>query len=192
MLSADDLGNFARILWVTLHFGGRQFPWCCGKAVVPRNLWILVSPHSPSFQIPLFQHSEREVPEDRCGLLDWSSAKAWTFLAPSLSREGSGGKYHPSAPQWRDFLTLQWLSSSLMGSLAKVFFWKVCGNSAETSREQKKKIASGKGTEILQKVRENIAELLSAMTTSRTSERAPQVNCWIAISTTPPNNCAII
>ena len=54
------------------------------------------------------------------------------------------------------------VSSSLMGSLAKGFLRKVCGNSAEISRKFGQKIrsiASGKGAEILRKVCANFAEI---------------------------------
>ena len=67
------------------------------------------------------------------------------------------------------------VSNSLMGSLAKGFLRKVCGNSAGNSRKFAKEIrfiAPGKGAEILRKVCGNLAEIcgkFAAMTPSRTT-----------------------
>ena len=54
------------------------------------------------------------------------------------------------------------VSSSLMGSLAKGFVQKVCGYSVESLRKFKQIpfIASGRGAEKLQKFREKFAENL--------------------------------
>ena len=50
------------------------------------------------------------------------------------------------------------VSSSLMGSLAKGFLRKVCGNSAESLRKLRF-IAPGKGAEILRKFRGNLRKI---------------------------------
>ena len=51
------------------------------------------------------------------------------------------------------------INSSVMGSLAKGFLRKVCGNSAESSRKIRF-IASGRGAEILRKVCGNLRKNL--------------------------------
>ena len=107
---------------------------------------------------------DKRGPKYRKGLNLWHSKD---LLAPN-----------PSARQPL-FETFDQMGSSLLGSLAKGFLRKVCGNSAESSRifEKMRFSASGKGAEIVQESCGNVAEICGtfpAMTPSRTQEELRQ------------------